>query len=356
MAIVADKAKVAVPGVMSARIYSIDTFRLISIFFVICHHVSAFKYSYEVFYPNTAITLLYYFFANVRFLPFFFIAAGYFFRKGVLKGEPLMVRLRKYCARLARLFILWSVFYAFFTGVPEKGHANAFQIFYLNTMRLVNHPIDFLTTGTIENFWFFPALIMGLILVASLSRLGKEKYIIPAGVALYLIALLGKPYSVLPFGYHAEFDMTHGPFVSTLFVGVGWLLADGKRKYRLRTALWFVGAGIILQLAEIVYLYTQYSVVPKHNYMLGTVLFNIGIFTCALARPDFGKHTVFPRWGYLTLGVYCIHSFFASYFGMLWRLLHPLAFDILQPIVVYLLSIWATLVLQRNRWTRILVT
>ena len=202
-----------------SRIYSIDTFRLVSIFFVILHHIEAFKNSYTIYYPNPIFKFLYYFPENVRFLPFFFIAAGYFFSKGATKGEPLEGRLLKYCKRLARLFFLWSLIYAFFMIPKElalQGHnyfAQAFHAFYFNVSRAIQHPFAFLMQGTIENFWFFPALIIGLVLVVVLHKLGKEKYIIPFGASLYLFVLFGKAYSVLPFGYEVEFEMRNGPFI-----------------------------------------------------------------------------------------------------------------------------------------------
>src|SRR3990167_8612312 len=84
------------------RNYSIDTFRLVAIYFVILHHVQVFRFSYMAHYPNTLLMFLYYIPEMVRLLPFFFIAAGYFFHKGILNGEPVGKRLFSGCKRLMR--------------------------------------------------------------------------------------------------------------------------------------------------------------------------------------------------------------------------------------------------------------
>lgn len=351
--------KTALAG--SDRIYSIDTFRLVSIFFVILHHIEAFKYSYTIYPSNLILKFLHYFAENVRFLPFFFIAAGYFFGKGVLRGEHIQDRLLKYCKRLARLFFLWSFIYAFFAvpkGSPLHGQyhlSQAFPAFVANIIEVTQHPFVFLMRGTVENFWFFPALIIGLTIVVVLHTLGREKYIIPLGFVLYVIALSGKSYSVLPWGYQVDFEMRQGPFISTLFVGVGWMLAK-KNNYHLKTAVLLIFTGIIMQILEALFLYFQYDVKPKHEYLLGTILFCIGIFVFTLARPNIGKNTIFPQLGGLTLGVYAIHMLLLKPVGIFRPYLHPIAYDVLRPIAVYLLSILITLLLKRNSFTKVLVT
>lgn len=342
----------------SDRVYSIDTLRLVSIFFVILHHASAFKYSYYFYYPNEVLKFLYYFFANVRLLPFFFIAAGYFFRKGILQGESMRHRFGRYCKRLARLFVLWYFIYAFLMlpeGLSRSDGYNPFEVFYLNILDVIKHPFVSALSGSSEHLWFFPAVIMGLTIVVVFHVLDKEKYIVPLGITLYSIVLLSKSYSVLPWGYQVDFEMRQGPFVSTLFVGIGWMLAK-KNNFHLKTALLLILAGIFMQMLEALFLYTQYDVKPKHGYLFGTILFCVGIFIFILARPNIGKNTISPQWGKLTLGVYCVHMIFIEYFKLFKPHLHPIAYDILRPIAVYLLSIFATFLLARNSLTRKLVT
>jgi surface polysaccharide O-acyltransferase-like enzyme len=355
MTIVTEKKMTSVFKAVMDRNYSIDTFRLISIFFVILHHVSAFKRSYLMYYPNPVLKVLYYLSANVRFLPFFFIAAGYFFRKGFQKGERVKNRLWKYCSRLAKLFFLWSLVYAFSPASAKDRLYGILLMFHSNVLNMFKHPFAFLMTGTSEMFWFFPALIIGLTVVTLMQEKGMGKYVIPLGVVLYVIALLGKTYSVLPWGYRVEFEMRQGPFVSTLFVGIGWMLA-GKNNFRLKTALLLIGISIVMQFAETLFLYYGYGVKPLHEYLLATIFFNTGIFMFCLARPNIGRNTILPQWGRLTLGVYCIHSLIGRQFYIIRPYFNPIFYDFMEPALIYLLSILATMILLRVPFTKGLVT
>ena len=178
---------------------------------------------------------------------------------------------------------------------------------------------------------------------------------IPLGLVLYLIALLGKSYSVLPFGYHTGFEMRQGPFISTLFVSIGWLLAE-KRKFQVKTGIMLIGAGVALHILESLFLYFQYQVKPMHDYLLGTVLFCMGIFIVVLARPNIGKNTILPEWGQLTLGVYVLHMLFVKYLSIFKGYFHPIAWDFMRPAAIYILCIFMTILLRRNTFTRTFVT
>jgi len=341
------------------RIYSIDTFRVISIFFVIFHHIGAFKYTYKMHYPDPGYQFLYYFPKSVRLLTFFFIAAGYFFRKGILRGEPLGKRLYSYCKRLMRLFFLWFFIYSFlFTPQWARigQNYNPLENFYLNIYYLISHPFVTIMAGNITSLWFFPALIMGLVIVSMFHKLKIDKYMIPFGFCLYLLTLLGKSYSVLSFGFETNFEMRQGPFVSTLFVGIGWMLA-GKSNFRLKTAVKLIIFGILMQFTEIFYLYTQHGMAPKHEYLLSQILVNTGIFWLLLACPNIGKGTVFPQWGKLTLGVFCSHQLMMKYITSWMKpYMVPIAYDVLRPTIIYFLCIVLTVLLMRNKYTKKLVT
>ena len=191
--------------------------------------------------------------------------------------------------------------------------------------------------------------------MAVLYAWGKEKYVIPLGLGLYLFSLLGKSYSVLPWGYQVDFEMRQGPFVSTLFVGIGWMLAKEQRHY-LKTALLLILLGIIMHILEASFLFLEYGLKPRHDYLLGTILFCSGIFMFTLAKPDLGKNTILPQLGQLSLGVYVIHTAMIKLFGIFRPHLDTILYEILQPIAIFLLSIFLTLLLKRNSFTKVLVT
>jgi len=341
------------------RIYSIDTFRVVSIFFIILHHIDAFNWSYIVYYPNPLFKFLYYFPKATRLLPFFFIAAGYFFHLGILRGESAGKRLWCYCKRLARLFFLWYFIYSF-THVPEwanmSGAYNPIEKFFLNAHLLISQPFLALIAGNITSLWFFPALIIGLITVTVFHKLNIDKYIIPFGFGLYLLTLLGKAYSVFLPGFEFNFEMRQGPLVSVLFVGIGWMLAS-KNDFHIKAAVVLIILGILMLFSEIIYFITVHNIKPDLEYLLSTIFINTGIFWFMLARPNIGKGTIFPNWGKLTLGVFCIHQLMMNIVGT-WAqpYMSPIVFDIFRPTTIYFLCLVMTILLMRNKYTKLLVT
>jgi fucose 4-O-acetylase-like acetyltransferase len=219
----------------------------------------------------------------------------------------------------------------------------------------IDHPFLTLMTGSAINLWFFPAVIIGVIIVSVFHKLKIEKLLIPFGFILYMLVLLSKSYSVFPLGYHVDFEMRNGPFVSTLFVSFGWFLAE-KRQFRLRTAIILIATGFLMEYAEIFFFFTQHNMKPPHEYLLGYILVNLGVFWFMLARPNIGKGTVFPKWGKFTLGVYCIHTFVMNNIsGWLKPYMHPVAYDVMRPIAIYLVCLVITAIFMRNKYTRKLV-
>lgn len=341
------------------RLYSIDTFRLISIFFVILHHFPAFKRSYELYYDKAIVfKSLYYLFGNIRLLPFFFLAAGYFFGKSMMKSASLGDKLWKYCGRLFKLYVAWSAIYLFFVSPnwwTELQNHGLWRIVVTNVTFLLEHPLQYQTRGTQEVLWFFPALISGIIISAVFFAFRKERLLIPLGILFYLIALLGKSYSVLPIGYDVDIDMKQGPFISTLFVGIGWLLAQEQIR-PFKTGLIMMIFGLALQFTETLVLWKFYELKAMHEYLVGTVPFCIGIFMMTLSMPDFGKSTKFPEWGKLTLGIYVLHDIVINLFDKVKPLIHPILWDFTFPALILAISLGITILMRKHALTRPLVT
>ena len=102
----------------------------------------------------------------------------------------------------------------------------------------------------------------------------------------------------------------NGPFFATLFVFLGHRLGKADGRPRLGPAVALVAAGAALQGLEAWALHEFYGSAwldPRANYYVGTALTGIGAGRIALARPDLGAGTAWPRLGALTLGVYLLH-------------------------------------------------
>jgi peptidoglycan/LPS O-acetylase OafA/YrhL len=102
----------------------------------------------------------------------------------------------------------------------------------------------------------------------------------------------------------------NGPFFATLFVFLGFRSGKADERPRLGPAVLLVVAGAALQAAEAWYLHDFRGaewIDPRADYFLGTALMGVGAGRIALARPDLGAGTAWPRLGLLTLGVYLLH-------------------------------------------------
>jgi len=340
----------------SRRNFSIDTFRVFSIFFVILHHQNTFQFPYNYYDGSGIFRFLYCLVHNIRLLPFFFIAAGYFFGKAILRGEAWQKRFITYNKRLLRLFCIWTFIYAFtsphwLSDIKQYGF---FQPLIGNITTIIQHPFNFFMTGTNENLWYFPALIIALTILSIFVFLRIERYIIPFGFILYLTALLGKSYSVLPFGYHVDFEMRQGPFVSTLFVAMGWLLSK-KDDYKTKTAVTLIFTGLLMMLIEITFLWFTFRAGPTQEYLFGTIPFCLGVFWLALSQPDIGKGTFLPELGKLTLGVYVVHILVGKLLVAFGPFVHPVLWDVLEPVVIYCVSILFTIFLKNTTFTKAMV-
>lgn len=328
------------------RIKSLDSGRAIAIFSVILLHAHPFEYSYQV-YGNPFFHFLHEVVQSIRFgVPFFFMTSGYLFGGKLLQSENLWPLCRRYVGRLIFLFAGWSFVYLltdadFITSSLTHDPVRALY-WYVQT----HHPslLDFLLTGGKYHLWFFPALILALLLLACFIHFRLQAFMLVLGGLLYLVSLLGKAYSTTPIGFHTGvFDMRSGPFVSMLFVSLGWWVSQ-QRNLITRNALALVVIGIVLRITEGWILHDRYGVSYGEQYLIGTVPLSLGLFILFLKHPDFGARTWLPKIGLMTLGVYAVHVFvldnlkgFHGYFpALLW--------DLSFPLVVYGISVLITMI------------
>jgi hypothetical protein len=117
-------------------------------------------------------------------------------------------------------------------------------------------------------------------------------------------------------------------------------------------------AGAALQGLEIWYLHEYRGadwLDPRANYFIGTSLMGIGAGRIALARPELGAGTMWPRLGALTLGVYLLHLDVQQYWLVPVLAPHTLAGQFALVIFSYIISVALTWLLARTRIGRRLV-
>jgi len=299
---------------------------------------------------------------------------GYFFSKKIqstsLVGE-LMVR---YTKRLALILFAWVLIYLFVPFVPisiffENSILSVlYWNFYDKMTWIFDHPIIFLLRGGLPakggHLWFVISLIMAISILSLLAIWNQQNKIFLIAIPLYIFSLLAGAYAITPVGIEVEFQSYEGPFVSTLFIAIGWWLAQSDYKPTPVLAWLAIIGGFLCIIVEASILNYLFNISFNQPYLIGTVFFGTGVMFLALAKPDLGQNTPFPYLGKFTLGIYVSHMLvlhvllykviykLKMYFSdSLWQLIYPVSLSV----GLYLLSLLLTMLLAKSSYTRRIV-
>ncbi|WP_434664531.1 acyltransferase [Aeromonas sp. NJAU223] len=292
------------------RISSIECGRVLAILAVMTIHISPFSNPFD---PTLWGDPLYLWLGGIinqlcRFaVPLFFLCAGYFLQPR-LSQDPLGVALR-YCRPLLLLWLGWSLIYLL---VPFNPVA-AVQQGYLPTMAgqwqmQIGDSLNAWLVGGMIHLWFLPALMLAVLILGLCQRAGLPGLALVMGAGLYLLALLGGSYGKPLLGGEWALLTRNGPFFSLLFVALGAYLK--ARNWRPDTALGvrLLGMGLALYALEAWGL-LRFGEVPlnRHDFLLGSVPWAIGLFGLLLANPGWGEGSWLARQAPKVLGLYCVH-------------------------------------------------
>lgn len=340
-------------------ISSIEVLRFASIFAIIIIHVLC-------IIPAKKDMLLSFMDQACRFaVPVFFLISGYLFGKSSEETGSHSIPW-PYLAKLLCFFIAWTLIY--WLLLPAlKGYfkygdfATSLNDAVAALLREISaHPINFCMVGY-WHLWFLMALASGIIIVSLFSREKVRRYLLPVAFILYIIGLLGGSYSKTPAGitYLANhFNVRNGPFFSTIFVAAGWWIYNNRIRFSARTAFAVFIAGYLMHMAEAVILWKTFGrPIHSNDYVFGTLLFGIGIFMLALAKPDFGRNIISREIGGMVLGVYLIHIFVLRVlkFGFLFNTPVSTAWQIFLPFWTLVWSLLFVGILRNFKLTRWLV-
>lgn len=252
-------------------------------------------------------------------LPYFFLVAGYFFRKSrQTDGSPLAY-LGHYSSSLTWIFLAWlCVSIVVPSNWPsEVRHHGLWQPFYSEALKnlslLATQDTGKFLVGAhpVWQLWFLPALIVSLATLTLLAKCRLQRYVIPLIIGLYAIAFIEEVSASHPLGssYHWGFPGLWS--LSILFTALGWWLA-GRGQPSVTTALCLMVGGYAFALTEGAVIRAFFDSSPmeiRKHYYLGGIILVLGIFMLALAKPNLGKSTPLPFLAQFTLGVYVSHNF-----------------------------------------------
>lgn len=351
---------------MDGRIPSIESFRVLAILGVILWHTDLLlrlrQFGGGRLPVDVTIDLVWW-----MSLPYFFIAAGYFYAKSVKTHGHPMAHLHRYSSSLFGILVAWVCIYAVIPSnwpVAVRDHG-WWQPFQSETLKNVNvlgiQNIRLFMEGDLPvwHLWFLPALIFSLAIVTLIAVFRLQRFIIPLMIGLYVLALTEEVAGghFRGFTFHLELWS-----IAILFTVLGsWLVERGQPS--VPTAIRLIVAGYAIAFIEWVVMSEFFHVTStyKHHY-LGGILLPLGFFLLALAKPNLGHSTPLPYLAKFTLGVYVSHVLMIyTLTAGRWRMenlfpsLTPL-WPFLFPFTVYFFAVLFTLVLCKVPITRYLVT
>ena len=316
----------------------LDSFRLYAIFLIVCAHVQFFGSGTDENSPLALRLFQFLVVTVVRYsMPFFFILAGYF-TGGKMSREPgnALAIARAYTARLGLVFLFWCLVYA-----VENPTLFSFL--------LHEHPVQLVLDGSRVHLWFMVSLILTVWLFALWPFHRHEKSFLWLGVVLYVVGLLAGSYRVTPLGFNLHFNPRDGVFLSTLFFAIGVAFSRKMPKISTKAAVALAAGGFGLYCAEVAYLRLAWGWgVLRHDFLLGTIPFGLGISLLALTKPDTASDKFFGPYGRYTLGIYASHILFLDLYRPIGAWVNPYVWQIIYSLLVFGSALAVSMLLART--------
>ncbi|WP_331699277.1 serine racemase VanT catalytic subunit [Paenibacillus sp. IITD108] len=279
---------------------AIDIFKLIAALFVIAIHTGPLTTYSE--YGDFLLTGI---IARVA-VPFFFMAAG-FFLFGKLSGRRKQDRsiVNKYIWRILKLYAIAVAIY-----IPVNIYAGYFSTDF-TWYSLVK---DFIFDGTLYHLWYFPALIIGVYIVAFLYHRLPFAFIMAITGGLYIVGLFGDSYygvSVQSSALQASYDILfkifdytrNGLFFAPLFIAMGaWTAKRPKAIFDVNTNAGFLIICTFIMVLEGVLLH--YSEFPRHDSMYIFLVPVVYFLVHLLLKLDVRNYVSFRQ---LSTWIYILH-------------------------------------------------
>lgn len=274
----------------------VDYFRLPAAVMVVAIHTAPFS-----IWSGSFDFLVTYCLGRVA-VPFFLMVTGYFvLGPYVESGFRDRRRLGKYLRNCGLLYLAATVLY-----LPVNLYAGKLPSDVWGALKAL------FFDGTFYHLWYFPAAMIGCVLVVLLMRFSMKA----AGVcvlAAYVLGMLGDSYYGLikdiPWlntVYEGIFSVSsytrNGIFFTPVFLFLGLLLSRGRNRCTALMCRWGLAGSLVLLLAEG---YVTYSLgLQKHNSMY-VFLLPVMYFLFTLLLEVKGRAPGWLRRG--SMLVYCVH-------------------------------------------------
>lgn len=335
------------------RISSIECGRVLAILAVMTIHLSPFSNPFDpTLWDGTPYLWLGAIINQLcRFaVPLFFLCAGYFLQPALAAGKPMAVALR-YCRPLLGLWLAWSLLYLLVPFNPVAAMTEDYLTSMAGQWQMqLGDPLNAWWVGGMIHLWFLPALMLAVLLLALCWRIKLPRLALVAGALLYGLALIGGSYGPLLPGGEWALLTRNGPFFSLLFVALGAeLRLRGWQPDARRSALLMVaGMGLYALEAEGL---LHFAAVPlnRHDFLLGSLPWALGLFGLLLANPNWGRGSWLERQAPRVLGLYCLHMMLVVWLMVFGPQGQLLWWELVKVPVLLVLSLLACRLLATNR-------
>jgi len=341
---------------MTRRVASIEALRVLAIFSVILWHTGLVASLSRLEGKNLPLELTGHLVWWVG-VPYFLITAGFYFRRSVLATGNPVAQLGRYVYPLTWMLFAWTCIYIVTppNWPVEVFHEGLWQPFYVEALKnvhlLATQNISLFLEGNrpVWHLWFLPALMFSLATLTVMAVYRLEQYLAPLIIGLYVVGLAQEVFG----GYFVNSTIHPGLWMTaTLLTAIGWWLA-GREQLSLAVACSLiigVYAFVLIEGTVMDALFHSSREAIYQHHFLGAVLFSIGIFALAIAKPELGHSTPFPFLAQFTLGVYLSHIF------VLYTVRGPVNLivgngiplrGVLVAVIIYIVSVMFTLALIR---------
>lgn len=297
-------------------------------------------------------------------VPVFFTIAGFFlFCK--LRGKPHLdnVQVRRYCGRILRLYVTWSVLY-----LPIDWY-----IWYHGERDVAAGLLDwlhkFVFCSSIVQLWYLPALALACWLVWKAYQLSLHPLLILAAGAVFLaIGVIGDnwyfnqrlpewAFNLLWYYLQVFVTLRNGIFYGLFYVALGLCLA----LYRPRVPLGLSLIGFLVSFAGMFAEVWHFTDPTSYtNFVIGAAPSALFLFLFASALP-LKNRPVYRRLRGMSEWIYLSHFYFFYFLGWL-RPWIPVLFTsktvtlmIMIPLLIFAWAMTRLSETEKGRWLRMLV-
>jgi len=277
---------------------ALDMFRLVAAMLVIANHtspLSSFSADADLFLTRILARIS---------VPFFFMITGHFVVSHIIQKQDQAASLmRKQIKKLCLLYAVSIVLYLPL-GI-YAGHYN--NLTFLSAIQML------LFDGTFYHLWYFPACIIGILLIYGLSRIMHMRIMVVVASLLYLFGLFGDSYygvvqnipvleSIYTFVFRISSYTRNGLFFAPIFLLIGVLAAKSNRNRQLPYALIGFVCSFLLMTVEGFLLHNR--ALPKHDSMY-LMLIPVMYFLYQLLRDR--KMAISPHVRHISTWMYILH-------------------------------------------------